>query len=144
MRPLKANRFGITALLVILVGASSAFAQSPSRTSAQPAPAKADQPEREPTGGSHLVVWVTPSGSGATPRNFDIEIKDDKIIGVSMIGPDGRKEPLKPQNGPTPPGAKGCGSGKKLNCWEDEQKAISICLCFGPGDIKGRPQPIIN
>lgn len=106
-------------------------------------PKSTSKPGREPAVGSHLIMRLTPSG-GAKPQDFDVEIRDDKIVGVSVIAANGRKEPLSPQSGPTSPGPGGCGSGKKLNCWEDEQKAMSICLCFGAGDIKGTPQTIVN
>jgi hypothetical protein len=91
-------------------------------------------------------MWLTPSGSGAKPQNFDIEMDNDKIIGVSMIAADGRREPLKPRNSdPQPPGPNGCGKGTVLSCWESESQLMSICLCFAArGPLRGQPQTIVN
>lgn len=108
-------------------------------------PKSTSKPGREPSVGSHLVVWLTPSGSGAKLQNFDIEIKDNKIVGVSIVGADGRREPLKPRNRePQPPGPNGCGKGTTLSCWESEEQLMSICLCLSNGPLRGQPQTIVN
>jgi len=90
-------------------------------------------------------MQLTPTGGGAKPRNFDIEMNNDRIVGVSVIAANGRREPLKPRNSdPKPPGPNGCGQGTTLSCWESESELMSICLCFSRGPLRGQPQTIVN
>jgi hypothetical protein len=93
---------------------------------------------------THFTVMLSPA-AGAKPESFDIELKNDKVVGLTRLTTDGGRHPLKPRSTEHKPvDPSGCSQGGTLNCWEDEKEAMSICLCISGRPPKGSPQTVVN
>lgn len=65
----------------------------------------------------------------AKPDGFDVETRDDEVIGVTLVRKGGRRIALKRQTDPAPTMGTSCQGA--WSCWEDEEQLMSICVC-GP------------
>jgi hypothetical protein len=61
------------------------------------------------------------------PDGFELQVRNDQIIGVTVVRKGGSRMPLKQQSNPVENSS--CPSGKPKVCWEDEAKQMSICTC---------------
>ncbi|HXD30541.1 MAG TPA: hypothetical protein VN643_05475 [Pyrinomonadaceae bacterium] len=97
-----------------------------------------------PSPSQHLVFRLTPSGA-AKPESFDFEVRAGTIVGLTRQDGTGKTTPMKPRNQLPVPGPNGCPVGMAMSCWEDEGKAMSICVCTERSlSLKGQPMTLIN
>ena len=61
------------------------------------------------------------------PDGVEMQIRNDQIIGVTVVRKGGSRMPLKQQSNPVED--TGCPSGRPKVCWEDEAKQMSVCTC---------------
>jgi hypothetical protein len=61
------------------------------------------------------------------PDGIEMRIRNDQIIGVTVVKKGGSRMPLKQQSNPVED--TGCPSGKPKVCYEDEAKQMSVCTC---------------
>jgi hypothetical protein len=61
------------------------------------------------------------------PDGFEMQVRNDQIVGVTVVRKGGSRMPLKQQSNPVED--TGCPSGKPKICWEDEAKQMSVCTC---------------
>ena len=61
------------------------------------------------------------------PDGFEMQVRNDQIVGVTVVKKGGSRMPLKQQSNPA--GGASCPSGRPQVCWEDEAKQMSICTC---------------
>jgi hypothetical protein len=61
------------------------------------------------------------------PDGIEMRIRNDQIVGVTVVRKGGSRMPLKQQSNPVED--TGCPSGRPKVCWEDEAKQMSVCTC---------------
>lgn len=61
------------------------------------------------------------------PDGFEMQVRNDQIVGVTLVRKGGSRMPLKQQSNPVEDS--GCPSGRPKICWEDEAKQMSVCTC---------------
>jgi hypothetical protein len=61
------------------------------------------------------------------PYGLEMQVRDNQIIGVTVVRKGGSRMPLKQQSNPVED--TGCPSGRPKVCWEDEAKQMSVCTC---------------
>jgi hypothetical protein len=61
------------------------------------------------------------------PDGFEMQVRNDQIVGVTVVRKGGSRMPLKQQSNPVED--TGCPSGRPKICWEDEAKQMSVCTC---------------
>lgn len=61
------------------------------------------------------------------PDGFEMQVRNDQIVGVTVVRKGGSRMALKQQSNPVENSS--CPSGKPKICWEDEAKQMSICTC---------------
>lgn len=61
------------------------------------------------------------------PDGIEMQIRNDQIVGVTVVKKGGSRMPLKQQSNPVED--TGCPSGRPKVCYEDEAKQMSVCTC---------------
>jgi hypothetical protein len=61
------------------------------------------------------------------PDGFEMRVRNDQIVGVTVVRKGGSRMALKQQSDPVED--TGCPGGRPKVCWEDEAKQMSICTC---------------
>lgn len=61
------------------------------------------------------------------PDGLEMQVRNDQIVGVTVVRKGGSRLPLKQQSNPVEDSS--CPSGRPKVCWEDEAKQMSVCTC---------------
>lgn len=61
------------------------------------------------------------------PDGFEMQVRNDQIVGVTVVRKGGSRMPLKQQSNTVEDS--GCPSGRPKICREDEAKQMSVCTC---------------